>query len=295
MKPIIRILESAADIQAAENVHKQVWGEPDIVPAHILMASVHNGGLLMGAYLKDELVGFVFGFPGFVFTPDGVEPKHASHMLAVLPSARSRGIGFALKRAQWQMVRRQGVNRITWTYDPLLSTNAQLNIVRLGAVCNTYYREFYGEMGDDLNAGLPSDRLEIDMWVNSSRVVRRMSKQPRRALDLAHFLAAGAHIVNPTHIDASGWPRPPAELPDAGSLLSPPRAASPAFHLVEIPSNFQTLRAADPALGLVWRLHIRSLLENFFTRGYLITDFIYLRGETPRSFYVLSDGERTLG
>jgi len=37
------------------------------------------------------------------------------------------------------------------------------------------------------------------------------------------------------------------------------------------------------------------LLEDLFSRGYMITDFVFLGGEAPRSFYVLTDGERTLG
>src|SRR5258708_30988204 len=45
-----------------------------------------------------------------------------------------RSVGFALKRAQWQMVRHQSLDHITWTYDPLLSRNAYLNVAKLGAV-----------------------------------------------------------------------------------------------------------------------------------------------------------------
>ena len=86
---------------------------------------------------------------------------------------RDSGIGFALKRAQWQMVRHQDLDHITWTYDPLLSRNAYLNIARLGAVCSTYRRSEYGEMRDGLNVGLPSDRFQVDWWLNSHRVQRR--------------------------------------------------------------------------------------------------------------------------
>ena len=119
-------------------------------------------------------------------------------MLGVHPAYRDHGIGFTLKRAQWQMVRHQGLDRITWTFDPLLSRNAYLNIARLGAVCNTYLRAVYGELRDGINAGLPSDRLQVDWWVNSQRVNRRLSRRARPPLDLAHYLAAGAQVINPT-------------------------------------------------------------------------------------------------
>ncbi len=242
-KCILRILETAQEMEAVEELQRRTWpgSETDIVPAHLLLAAVHNGGLVVGAFAGDanrpfsdrsdletqslldtgretdlerdhSLVGFVFGFPGFYATPDGPRLKHCSHMLGVHPDFRDQGIGFALKRAQWQMVRHQGIDRITWTYDPLLSRNAFLNIARLGAVCNTYSPNEYGDMRDAMNAGLPSDRFQVDWWVNTQRVVRRLSKKPRPRLDLADCLAAGAQIINPSQLRAQGLSHP-ASLP----------------------------------------------------------------------------------
>jgi predicted GNAT superfamily acetyltransferase len=260
----------------------------------MLIAAIHNGGLLVGAYASGsaqpapELVGFVFGFPGLYFTPDGPRPKHCSHMLAVHPSYRDQGLGYALKRAQWQMVRHQGLDRITWTFDPLLSRNAHLNISKLGAVCNTYLRNVYGELRDDLNAGLPSDRFQVDWWVNSQRVNRRLSKRARLQLDLAHFVAAGAEIINPARPDPQGWPQPATPEPPAEG------APEDALLLVEIPSDFMALKASRPTLASDWRRHLRDVCESLFARGYLVTDFVFLTGSASRSFYVLSHGDSTL-
>jgi predicted GNAT superfamily acetyltransferase len=214
-------------------------------------------------------------------------------MMGVRPEYRDRGIGFSLKRAQWQMVRNQGLDRITWTYDPLLSRNAHLNIARLGAVCNTYMRSVYGELRDDINAGIPSDRFQVDWWVNSARVSRRLSRRARRTLDLAHFLAAGAPVLNPSHIGASGLPQP-GKYHSGGTGEGDPDEALPAILLVEIPADFPALKEASHELALEWRLHTRSICEDLFERGYLVTDFVYLPGTMPRSFYVLSHGESTL-
>ena len=174
----IKIIEDIAQMYQVEELQRLVWQEDEtaIVPAHLINSAIHNGGLLIGAYIDQELVGFVFGFIGLYQTGDGPRVKHYSSMLGVHPSHRDQGIGFALKRAQWQMVRYQGIDRITWTFDPLLGRNAWLNITRLGAVCNTYLRNFYGKMDDDLNRGLPSDRFDVDWWVNSHRVNRRLSR-----------------------------------------------------------------------------------------------------------------------
>ena len=173
----LRILDNPSDMQAVEELQLAVWsgGETSIVPAHLLIAAVHNGGVLIGAYLNQEntedstIIGFVFGFPGFYDTPDGPRLLHISHMLGVLSSARDQGVGFMLKRAQWQLVRKQGVDRIIWTFDPLQSRNAYLNIAKLGAVCNTYHENYYGELRDELRNGeilyaLREAQVLIEQW-----------------------------------------------------------------------------------------------------------------------------------
>lgn len=308
----VRFLEKPEEMSAVEDLQRLVWpdNETEIIPAHMLIAVSNNGGLVLGAYEgaprpfseseeqaekssqeEPNLIGFVFGFPGIYQTPDGPRLKHTSHMLGVHPDHRNLGLGFALKRAQWQMVRRQGVDRITWTFDPLLSVNAYLNITRLGAVCNTYKRNEYGELRDGLNAGLPTDRFQVDWWVNTKRVNRRLSSKPRLRLDLAHFLSAEAQIINATHPGDGGFVRPgPVELDQAVRSAD----KNDPIMLVEIPTDFLALKAADEELALEWRLHTRELFERVFKLGYLVTDFIHLPGASSRSFYVLSHGESTL-
>jgi predicted GNAT superfamily acetyltransferase len=299
----LRIIEKAEDITAVEELQRVVWpgNETEVVPLHILVTLAQNGGLVIGAYDSaayqndpgdaERLVGFVSGAPGLYYTADGARAKHCSLQMGVHPNFRDQGIGFTLKRAQWQMVRNQGLDLITWTFDPLQSRNAYLNISLLGAVCSTYKRDLYGKLEDDLNRGMLTDRFQVDWWVNSKRVNRRLSRKARPPLDLAHFLSADAHILNPTKVDSNGWPRPDQH---ASLEQAQPDHRPDAILLVEIPSNILALRSEEPELANEWRLHTRTLFETLFTRGYLITDFIYLPGSLPRSFYVLSHGESTL-
>jgi len=279
---IIHVLETPEEMTAVEDLQRLVWTAPDIevVPKDLLLAAIHNGGLVIGAFVADDLVGVSFGFPGFYATPDGPRLKHHSHILAVHPGWQSKGIGFALKRAQWQMVRGQGLDRITWTYDPLLSRNAHLNIARLGAVCNRYLRSEYGEMRDGLNAGLPSDRFQVDWWLNTVRVERRLSRHSRLTLTPAHYRLAEATLLE-ARLDRERVARPPEEILSlTGTLL-----------LVEIPSDFLALKDADLSLARDWRFYTREVFEKAFAAGYLVTDFVH---ENGRSFYVLTHGEATL-
>ena len=283
----IRLLEAIEEMSAVEALQREVWpgSETDVVPAHLLITAVHNGGLVLGAFVDEKLIGFVFGFPGLESTPDGPRPKHCSHIAGVYPAYRDGGVGFALKRAQWQVVRHQGLDHVTWTYDPLLSRNANLNIARLGAVCSTYRRSEYGDMRDGLNAGLPSDRFQVDWWINTRRVERRLGNPPRPALSLDHLARVGVHPLYslPSHPD--NLPRPPAHAP------------TPAAQLIaaEIPSDFMALKSADFSLARDWRFFTREFFETALGKGYIVTDFVFDQtAGAPRSFYILTDGESTL-
>ena len=291
MSLTLRPLDTPDDMARLEALQDVIWpgSALDIVPAHLLLTLAHNGGLVLGAFDGEALVGFVLGFLG---TDDSTPArpalarlKHCSHQLGVHPDYRDRGLGEALKRAQRQHALDQGLRLVTWTYDPLLSRNAHLNIRCLGAVCRTYRREIYGAMRDGLNAGIPSDRFVVDWWVTSRRVVERLGGE-RKPLDLAHFLAAGARELNPATLGADGLPRPAETVEPSGATLA----------LAEIPPDYQALRARDASLALAWRLHSRALFERCFESGYMVTDFVHLRGgPAPRSFYVLALGEASLG
>lgn len=281
----LRPLESPADFRAAEAVQRQIWPgtETDVVPLHLLTTAAHNGGVVLGAYDGERLVGFVFGFLG----ADEADPdrpamtrlKHCSHMLGVLPEYRDQQVGYRLKLAQRDWVEAQGVRLITWTYDPLEARNAHLNIARLGAVCHTYLRNVYGDMTDGLNAGLPSDRFQVDWWITSARVKERLFGQ-RAALELDSFLSSEVEILNSSHVAPDdGLPRPaPA-----------PRLPANTFALVEIPHAFQAIKAHDMMLAQAWRAQTRALFEYAFASGYLVTDFVSAVHEgRRRAFYVLA-------
>lgn len=287
----IRPLETMEDMVLVEDLQLKVWpgSERDVVPGHILITLAHNGATLLGAFDGEQLAGFVLGFPGFdPQTPDRVAMarlKHCSHMLGVDPGYQGRGIGLSLKLAQRVDVEAQGIRLITWTYDPLLSKNAHLNIRRLGGLARTYMRDAYGEMRDGLNQGVASDRFLVEWWITSPRVVSRVERA-RAPLDLANFLAAGATKVNPAVLRHDDLLAPAESLqPMEGNLL-----------LVEIPSDFEDIKERDPGLAAAWRSHTREVFETAFSLGLIATDFVHLSEERyPRSYYLLIQGEGTLG
>ncbi|MCJ7824449.1 MAG: GNAT family N-acetyltransferase [Anaerolineales bacterium] len=291
MDYLIRILDTPEDMAKIEDLYPVVWGgnDLDVTPAHLTLAISHNGGVVLGAFDGERLIGFILGFLGTDHrSPDRpamARLKHASHELAVDPEYRNQGVGYALKIAQRSIVEQQGVRLITWTYDPLLSLNAQLNIRRLGAVCDTYRENEYGEMRDQLNRGIVSDRFQVDWWITSNRVKQRL-EGARQALDLAHFLSAGAVMLNQVRLGEDGLSRPDLAILEPESNLA----------IVEIPANYLDLRSKDHGLAVFWREHTRTIFQAAFNAGYLVTDFIYFREERfPRSYYILAHGEGKFG
>ena len=166
----IRPLHTIEEFHAAENLQRSAWASTDldITPTHVMLTAAKNGGIMLGAFSSTQLIGFVFGFLGageHRFGPEApvaVRLKHCSHQMGVLPEWQNKNVGYALKLAQRDAVRNQGLRLITWTFDPLESKNAHLNISKLGAVCNTYLRNVYGDLRDGLNQGLATDRFQVD-------------------------------------------------------------------------------------------------------------------------------------
>ncbi len=105
-------------------------------------------------------------------------------------------------------------------------------------------------------------------------------------MDLAHALEAGAPKLNASRLDEDGLLHPTGgDVPPDGAMA-----------LVEVPQALHGLRARAPALVGDWRAHLDSILSEAFSRGYWLTDYLWLRGErVPRAYFLLIDGERTLG
>jgi predicted GNAT superfamily acetyltransferase len=272
MAILVRPVDSFAEYHAVEEIQRQAWAMPhdlEVVPLHMLLTAAKHGGMLLGAFDGEEMVGFVFGFIGL--TAEG-KVKHCSHMMGVRPEAQSGGVGYQLKLAQREFVLAQALDLITWTYDPLESRNAYLNVAKLGAVCRTHLRNLYGEMTDGLNAGLPSDRFEVEWWLSSERVVGRIAGELRQP-PVEPIVQANATYLLPNGIVAPGDLCVDAEAPTIR---------------VEIPADYQAIKAADPGLARDWRLATRQLFEAYFAAGYAAVDFLsHPVGGVRRSFYLL--------
>src|ERR1700675_4397781 len=185
----IRDLKSIDDLSQLKAVEKEVWGmtDEDTLPLTLATACKAAGNIFAGAFYKDKLVGFAFGFLG---REHGQTTIH-SHMLAVLDAYRHLDLGSRLKQAQRERAMAMGVHEMTWTYDPLQSRNAHFNFSKLGVISETYRVDFYGPETSSILHRNGTDRLWVRWILNSRRVRDRLAGKNARAetLDAMRLLA----------------------------------------------------------------------------------------------------------
>ena len=164
IRPIIELVE----LQKCVELQREAWGLSDIevIPVRMLVTQNRVGGLVLGAFENEQIVGFLNAMPG---VRDGM-PYWYSQMLAVRNPYRNRGIGSDLKVAQRDHARQRGIHLIEWTFDPLESKNAYLNIAKLGVIARLYYVNLYGATASEVQQGLESDRLIAEWWIDKPRL-----------------------------------------------------------------------------------------------------------------------------
>lgn len=161
----IRDIRTSQELTAVEGLQREVWGfsDLDIVSGPILRVLLEIGGVLIGAFDEaNELIAFNSGFAGF---RKGHAEVH-SDMLAVREAYRDKGLGHKLKLVQRDRVLAMGMDRITWTFDPLRSRNAYFNFRKLGVVCDEYRVNFYGESTSSFLHSIGTDRLWVTWFLH---------------------------------------------------------------------------------------------------------------------------------
>ena len=162
----VRHCRSLAEFEEGSRLERAIWSADICVPTPLFVVARHTGGQVLGAFDGGKMVGLTLALAGF---RGGLQFLH-SHMTAVLPEYQNRGVGRRLKLFQRQDALKRGIGLIEWTFDPLELKNAHFNLVRLGAVARRYIPDCYGITESPQHAGLPTDRLVAEWWVDSVRV-----------------------------------------------------------------------------------------------------------------------------
>ncbi|WP_428909866.1 GNAT family N-acetyltransferase [Niallia sp. Krafla_26] len=266
MEISIRNLKDIEDFEKVQQLDLKIWGA-DPVPTHQTMTAAKNGGFVIGAFDGETCIGFQYSFAGF---KDG-EAYVCSHMMGIDPDYRNQGIGYRLKQEQAKIASELGYKKIRWTYDPLESRNGYLNLAKLGAICSDYVENCYGEMKDGLNAGMPSDRFNVEWYIDHPYLEERRS----------WFVELE---VTPEGL-ALDWQQRPDGLPQAVEARNKDYSDVP-YLFVPIPVDNHGLKKQNPELALDWRYKTREVFVSLFSQGWAACHVIRKKDE-PCEYYVL--------
>ncbi|PRB15939.1 GNAT family N-acetyltransferase [Microbacterium sp. MYb62] len=262
----IRLLDRIEEHAAVRALIEEVWhageGAPPVT-ADLLSAIRVSGGYVSGAFDEQGLAAASLGF----FGPPSQRRLH-SHITGALARTRGTGIGHAMKLHQRAWALREGVETITWTFDPLVRRNAYFNIVKLGASVTDYLPDLYGAMDDAINRDDITDRA-LARWPLTHAGVVAAASGRTASMHRAEFASAVVAL------------RPdPSESPVLGD-----RDAD--LVLIGIPADIESMRATDSAKATAWRLAVRATLGTLLDEGAVVRGFdrdgwyILDRTETP--------------
>lgn len=262
----VRDIKGADELRACQQLQRLAWGISEdgyLLPVATMAAAQKVGGLVLGAFdATGDLVGFSFAFRG-VWRGQSIL---YSQLTGVHPDRQARGIGRALKTAQWHRARADGLDAIVWAFDPLQAANARFNLVTLGAIACTYEVDLYGSRSDALNSGLQTDRL-IAEWATHDDDV---------------------HDPPTTVWPAAFHPIVTAPDADGGSGLRTVDAVraipADARHVaIEIPARLAAVKQVPgPAAARAWQMAVRSAFENAFDQGFRAVGFSRENPAQPR-------------
>ncbi|TDL78521.1 GNAT family N-acetyltransferase [Peribacillus frigoritolerans] len=259
---IIRNLQSVHELEEVKRLEAMIWSMEDAVPVNQSVAAVKNGGFILGAFFQSELIGFQYSFPGF----DGKKVYLVSHSLGIHPDYRKFGIGEKLKIAQKETALEMGYDLITWTYDPLETVNGNLNLHKLGAIATEYIPNVYGEMADNLNAGIPTDRFLVEWHLNEP--TRSYSKEA--TIPYALYICEKDDFPFPERTDLT--------------LNSP--------HIfVPVPGQFQEIKKTDFKLAKQWREKTSEVFTHYLSQGFAVSDLVRDNQHPGQYLYLLVKGE----
>lgn len=260
-----------ADVHALEDLGvvvdllDAVWGRPPeaghAVPRELLVALTHAGCQVSAARRGGTTVGATVALLGR--SEDSGQAHLHSHITGVVGGAQGAGIGWALKQHQRAWALARGLAVVRWTFDPLVRRNAVFNLVKLGARPVAFLPDCYGPMDDDLNQGLPTDRLAVRWDLTERRVVAASEGDFHEPRPDALRRTGAAEVL----VDEGGEPRTaPVEGPRV---------------LAQVPDDIEDIRAAEPDRARRWARALRTTLGVAVDEGYRVS------GVTRDGWYVL--------
>jgi len=258
----------AAGAAVIGRIFDLIWhtGGPPVMPDEVLRMYALTGQYLALAADLDHPDRTPIAASLGVFAAPSGRGLH-SHITGVLPAGMGRTVGLALKLHQRAWALEQGIDLVTWTFDPLIRRNAWFNLTKLGARPVRYLEDFYGSMPDVINVGDASDRLYLRWPLTDPAVVAACGGEPPGGETAATLRAEG--FTELVEVDPDGAAASPGDLAER---VDAARHGGPGL-LIPTPPDVESLRRDDLAAALTWRHAVRAAFAVAFDRGLAVTGF----------------------
>lgn len=229
----IRRASNPSEVTAISELLAKIWGTAVAAspgPRNILLAIADTGGYVAGAWRDGNVIGASFGVTYLDADVAGLRSQVTGAAITGV------GVGTALKRHQMMWAASVGLDRITWTFDPLVRRNAHFNLNTLGARVVRFVPDFYGALDDGFSGSDETDRCVV-RWDVTDRPTPLREHSPR---------GPDADIVL---VDRNGRRGDPIDH----SLM-----ASNTGLLIATPDDITKLRRSDPVGVARWRSSLRT-------------------------------------
>ena len=260
-KLLLRKVETIEDAREVVRLQTEIWGygQPGAdfpYPARALLAISRSGGHVVLASTGGVAAGFSVAWLGLNLTSQ--ETYLHSQLMGVRKAFRYTRIGQELKLFQRDFALTQKMKLIRWTFDPMRSVNAYMNLRKLGVLVTDFEHNFYGNIPNKINTRLPTDRLWAEWHITSKRVQSFFKK------DMAEVLQE--YLLS--------------ELTILEEKLSE--------YCIQIPTEFESILSKNRKLALDWQEKVRRIFQYYLNTGYVISDFFIRPGPPYQGFYVIS-------
>jgi predicted GNAT superfamily acetyltransferase len=283
-KIYVKEIDNKEDFKECEKIQRDVpqLGEVGVVPAYLLELTASHGGLTLGLYMNERIIGFSFSIAAYT--------KETGYYLfsdsmGFYKNYQRKSLGFLLKQVQYQVAKEKGAKRIYWTYDPLLGPNANINIRKVGGTVHHYELDRYSLINTSSGICIPADRFLLDWSIQTKRVENRMINHqiPEKMLDLKKLPICVNRTI-PVLIHTGIKSTLVREIVELFLDLNTSKIA------IEIPLEYFEIRGDNPELAKDWRMKTREIFHHYINRKkYTVVDFVQVndKGEM-RNFYLLS-------
>ena len=149
---------------------------------------------------------------------------------------------------------------MTWTYDPLIGANSQVNYSHLHTLNRTYHINYYGDRNDIYNAQLETDRFEVELWIKPSLEAALVSLKNK-----IHEKYKKTDVQDHWKFSIKEYPQPDTidiEISKDDETI-----------FIPIPGDFLLTKSSDLERLRTWRMLLRVVSQQLIAKKFVCIDF----------------------